>query len=167
MRTPFVAPIGRDYVAWWSVDAQKEWLQAIGTPSRRFRERMTSVLSEIQRRGFVVERLTRQYVRVYTALRALSADGQVDELTTQLARAYSDLAVIDVLDSEMSEGTTHSIATVSAPVRNADGAVTMAVMAAVFAVVDGPAIRALGEQLRGTARDIEERIAGSVDLSSA
>ncbi|WP_421840146.1 helix-turn-helix domain-containing protein [Mycobacterium sp.] len=159
MRTPFVAPIGRDYVAWWSVDAQQDWLQAIGTPSDQFRQRMIKVFSEIQKRGFVVERLTRQYVRVYTALRALSADGEVDEITTQLARAYADLAVIDVLDDELANGTAHNVATVSAPIRNPDGAAEMTVMAAVFTTVDGAAIRALGERVRQAAQSIEQRIA--------
>ena len=101
MRTPFVAPIGRDYVAWSSAEIQESWLQAIGTPSREFRQRMAAVLAEIRQRGFVVERLTREYVRVYTALRALSADGEVDEITMQLAGAYANLAVIDILDDEL------------------------------------------------------------------
>ncbi len=166
MRTPFVAPIGRDYVAWSSTDTQKQWLQAIGTPSRQFRQRMMAVLNEIRQRGYVVERLTHQYVRVYTALRALSADGEVDEITTQLARAYADLAVIDVLDDELGSGTTHSIATVSAPIRNPDGAATMTVMAAVFTTLDGAAVRALGERVRHAADRIEQRIARYGDTTS-
>nr|WP_278248630.1 helix-turn-helix domain-containing protein [Mycobacterium decipiens] len=167
MRTPFVAPIGRDYVAWWGTDAQNQWLQAIGTPSRQFQTRMALVLNEIRQRGFVVERLTHQYVRVYTALRALSADGEVDEITTQLARAYADLAVIDVLDSELDSGTTHSVATISAPIHNADDSITMTVMAAVFTALDGAAIRTLGGQLRHAAHGIEQRIVRYGDGASA
>lgn len=159
MRTPFVAPIGRDYVAWSSAEVQREWLEAIGTPSRAFQARMEAVFNEIRQRGYVVERLTRQYVRVYTALRALSADGEVDEITTQLARAYADLTVIDVLDDELCGGAVHSIATVSAPIRNNDGSVQMVVMVAAFANLDGAAIRALGERVRHTAHAIEKRIA--------
>ncbi|ACC41926.1 helix-turn-helix domain-containing protein [Mycobacterium marinum] len=161
MRTPFVAPIGRDYVAWWSPDAQQDWLRAFGAPNPRFLQRMTLVLNQIQRRGFVVERLTRQYVRVYTALRALSADGEVDEITTQLARAYADLAIIDVLDEELTSGATHSVATISAPIRGPDGSATMTVMATVFANLDGAGIRKLGERLRRSAHAIEQRSARS------
>ena len=58
MRTPLVAPFGRDYVAWSSSDSQKAWLEAIGQPSPALRKRMTAVLKEIRHRGFVVERLT-------------------------------------------------------------------------------------------------------------
>lgn len=164
MRTPFLAPIGRDYVAWWGADAQKEWLQAIGTPSRQFQQRMTLVLNSIRQRGYVVERLTPQYERVYTALRALCVDGEIDEITAQLARAYADLAVIDVLDSELSDDAAHSIATMSAPIRNADGVASMTVMAAVFATRDGDAIRTLGAQLRRTADAIEQRLARHADV---
>ena len=167
MRTPFVAPIGRDYVAWSNTEAQNAWLEAIGTPSDSFRRRMTAVLSEIRQRGYVVERLTRQYVRVYTALRALSADGEVDEITTQLARAYAELALIDVIDDELASGRTHSIATMSAPVRNADGAATMTVMASVFSSLDGAAIRALGERVRRAADGMERRIARYGDTDSS
>lgn len=165
MRTPFVAPIGRDYVAWWSADAQKEWLQAIGTPTRQLKQRMAAVLNDIRHRGFVIERLTRQYVRVYTAMRALTADGEVDEVTTQLARAYADLAVIDILDDELTSGSSHSIATVSAPIRNPDGDVTMTVLAAVFTTLDSNTVRQLGEQLRETADAIEQRTARYADAT--
>ena len=159
MRTPFVAPIGRDYVAWSSVAGQKAWLEALGTPSRRFRQRITLVLREIRQRGFVVERLTRDYLRVYTALRALTADGEIDEITTQLARAYTELAAVDILDDEMCNGADHSVATVSAPIRDPDGVVTMTLMASVFASLDGAAIRALGAQVRSAADAIEVSIA--------
>lgn len=159
MRTPFVAPIGRDYAAWSDSEVQKAWLRAIGRPSRQFERRMASVLTEIRQRGFVVERLTPQYVRVYTALRALSADGEVDQITTQLARAYADLTAVDVLDEELADDTFHSVATVSAPIREADGSVKMVVMVAVFATLDGAAIRDLGERVRRTADDIGARIA--------
>ncbi len=159
MRTPFVAPIGRDYVAWSDAETQEQWLQAIGTPSGGFRARMTAVLNEIRQRGFVVERLTREYIRVYTALRALSADGEVDEITTQLAGAYANLAVIDILEDELAGDHAHSIATVSAPIRHEDGSVAMVVMASAFTTLTGSAIRELGQRVRGAAQAGERRIA--------
>ncbi|MCX2933063.1 helix-turn-helix domain-containing protein [Mycobacterium sp. CVI_P3] len=165
MRTPFVAPIGRDYVAWSSAEVQEQWLRAIGTPSREFRERMTAVLAEIRQRGFVVERLTREYVRVYTALRALSADGEVDDITTQLAGAYANLAVIDILDDELGRAAAHSIATVSAPVRDTDGSVAFVVMVAAFTTLTGPAIRDLGARVRTAAQAVEQRIARHGDAA--
>ena len=159
MRTPFVAPIGRDHVAWSNAEVLEQWMQAIGKPSPEFRARMSVVLPQIRQRGYVVERLTREYVRVYTALRALSADGEVDEITTQLAGAYANLAVIDILDDELAGDAAYSVATVSAPVRGADGSVALVVMAAAFTTLTGSAIRALGERVRGAAEAIEQRVA--------
>ena len=159
MRTPFVAPIGRDYVAWSTAEGQNAWLQALGTPSPQFRQRMRLVLKEIRQRGFVIERLTRDYLRVYTALRALTANGEIDQITTQLARAYTELAVVDILDDELRAGTAHSVATVSAPIRDPGGVVTMTLMASVFTTLDGDAIRAMGQQVRQAADAIEASIA--------
>jgi len=158
LRTPLVAPFGRDYVAWSSAETQKAWLEAIGQPDPGLRRRMTAVLKEIRQRGFVVERLTREYVRVYTALRALSGDGEIDMITTQLARAFADLTTIDVLSSEMDDTASHSVATISAPITDTSGSVIMSVTAAAFTTLDSNAIRALGDKVRHTAHRIEQRI---------
>lgn len=156
-RTPFVAPFGRDYVAWTSPETQQAWLQGFGRPNDALRTRISAVLNEIRGRGFVVERLTREYLRVYAALQALSTDGEVDAITAQLARAFADLSVIDLLPDELGEGATHNIATVSAPIFNAEGDVTMSVTAAPFTTLDAPAIARLGEQVRATAAAIGHR----------
>jgi DNA-binding IclR family transcriptional regulator len=159
LRTPLVAPFGRDYVAWSGVESQKAWLEAIGQPDPGLRRRMTAVLKEIRQRGFVVERLTREYVRVYTALRALSGDGEIDVITTQLARAFADLTTIDVLADEMDGTARHSVATISAPITDIDGVVIMSVTAAVFTTLTSGAIRDLGAKVRDTAHSIEQRVA--------
>ena len=159
LRTPLVAPFGRDYVASATADVQKTWLETIGQPDPALRRRMAAVLKEIRHRGFVVERLTREYVRVYTALRALSADEEIDFITTQLARAFADLTTIDVLADEMDNAAAHSVATISAPIMDTDGAVVMSVTAAVFSTLRSDAIGDLGAKVRHTAHSIENRIA--------
>ncbi|MGI9161803.1 MAG: helix-turn-helix domain-containing protein [Mycobacterium sp.] len=159
LRTPLVAPFGRDYIAGASAEAQTSWLEAIGEPDPGLRRRMAAVLTEIRQRGYVVERLTREYVRVYTALRALSGDGEIDMITTQLARAFADLTTIDVLPDEMNSTAGHSIATVSAPITDTEGAVIMSVTAAVFATMSGDAVGELGAKVRDTAHIIEQRVA--------
>ena len=65
LRMPLVAPFGRDYVAWAGDRAIERWLKGIGTPSSRLRQRLTAVLSEVRERGYVIERLGREYVRVH------------------------------------------------------------------------------------------------------
>src|SRR5262245_48887564 len=116
LRMPLVAPFGRDYVAWAGDKAIETWLKGIGPPSSRLRHRLTTVLSEVRERGYVIERLSREYVRVYTALRALAVDGEPDPITARLAGAFADLTLVDYLPDELAASAGHQIATISAPV---------------------------------------------------
>ena len=155
---PLVAPFGREFVAWGGESAQQAWLNRLGTASSKFRARMGKVLTDIRRRGFAVERLSPAWLRVHTALQALSGDGNVDVVTTRLAATIADVTVVDFLDTELARGE-HDIATVMTPVFDADGVVTMSVNAIPFGPLSGPAIGRLGGQLRDAAHDIEGLIA--------
>lgn len=160
LRMPLVAPFGRDYIAWSPASAQRTWLEGIVKPSTALSRRITAVLSEIRERGYTVERLSREYLQVYTALRALRGDGEPDAITAHLARAFADLTVIDVLDSELTENETHSIATISAPIFDDDGVAAMSISAAPFTDLSAADVRRLSEQVCAAARRIEPQIAG-------
>jgi DNA-binding IclR family transcriptional regulator len=160
LRMPLVAPFGRDYVAWSAATARRAWLEGIGKPSTALSRRITAVIKEIQQRGYTVERLSREYLQVYTALRALGADSEPDAITARLARAFADLTLIDVLRAELTENSVHSIATVSAPIFDEDGVVAMSISAAPFAELAAPEVINLGEQVRAGAHRIEAQIAG-------
>ncbi|MEE6136405.1 helix-turn-helix domain-containing protein [Mycobacterium sp. 050128] len=162
LRMPLVAPFGRDYVAWSPAPAQRAWLQGMGRPSTALSRRITLVLSDIRRRGYTVERLSREYLQVYTALRALRGDGEPDAITAHLARAFADLTVIDVLDAELTENEAHSIATISAPIFDDDGVVTMSISAAPFTDLTAADVTRLGEQVCAAARRIEPQIASPI-----
>lgn len=161
LRMPLVAPFGRDYVAYGTADAQRAWLEGIGTPSATLSRRISTVINEIRERGYAVERLSREYVRVYTALRALGGDGEPDAITARLAHAFADLTVIDVLRGELTHDGTHSIATVSAPILDEDGLASMSISAAPFGDLAAVEVERLGEQVRAAARRIEAQIAGA------
>ncbi|OBJ05205.1 IclR family transcriptional regulator [Mycobacterium alsense] len=164
LRMPLVAPFGRDYVAWSASSARRAWLEGIGKPSAALSRRMTAVLNEIRERGYAVERLSREYVGVYTALRALGGDAEPtdpDTIAARLARAFADLTVIDVLRAELTDDATHSVATISAPVVDDDGVVSMSVSAAPFADLPAASVERLGERVRSAARRIEAQVAGS------
>jgi hypothetical protein len=159
LRMPLVAPFGRDYVAWSAASAQRAWLEGIGKPSAALSRRIIAVLNEIRERGYAVERLSREYIRVYTALRALGGDGEPDAITAHLARAFADLTVIDVLRTELTENGTHSIATISAPILDDDGVVSMSISAAPFADLAAAEVERLGERVRAAARRVEAQVA--------
>lgn len=154
LRMPLVAPFGRDYIAWSSTAAQRSWLAGMGKPTTAMSRRMSLILNEIRERGYVIERLSREYIRVYTALRALGADGEPDAITVRLARALADLTVIDILAAEFAEAGLHNIATISAPVFDADGVVIMSVSAAPFTELSGAQVADLGDKVCAAARDI-------------
>lgn len=161
LRMPLVAPFGRDYIAWSAVSAQRAWLEGIGKPSAALSRRIGLVINEIRERGYAIERLSREYIQVYTALRALGGETEPDAITARLARALADLTVIDVLRAELTEDGTHSIATVSAPILDEDGVVSMSISAAPFATLAADEIERLGEQARAAARRIEAQLASS------
>jgi DNA-binding IclR family transcriptional regulator len=161
LRMPLVAPFGRDYVAWSSASSQRAWLEGIGKPSAALSRRITAVLSEIRERGYTVERLSRECLQVYTALRALGGDGEPGAITARLARAFADLTVIDVLGAELTEDGVHSIATISAPILDEDGIVTMSISSAPFTDLAAAEVDRLGEQVRAAARRIESQNAVS------
>ncbi|MGZ5393627.1 MAG: IclR family transcriptional regulator [Mycobacterium sp.] len=156
LRMPLVAPFGRDYVAWAGEQAIKAWLAGIGEPSTKLRRRLTAVLAQVRERGYVIERLSREYVRVYMALRALAADGEPDEITARLAGAFADLALVDYLPDELDGSPHHQIATISVPVRDSDGVVAMSITAAPFRGLNAKEIRQMGAAVRDGARRIEE-----------
>jgi DNA-binding IclR family transcriptional regulator len=156
LRMPLVAPFGRDYMAWAGDQAVKTWLAGIGEPSTRLRRRLTAVLAQVRERGYVIERLSREYVRVYLALRALAADGEPDEITARLAGAFADLALVDYLPDELAGSAEHQVATISVPVRDADGVVSMSITAAPFRTLSPTEIREMGAAVRDVARRIQD-----------
>jgi DNA-binding IclR family transcriptional regulator len=162
LRMPLVAPFGRDYIASSAARAQKAWLEGIGKPSAPLSRRITAVINEIRERGYTVERFSREYVQVYAALGALGGEGEPGAITTRLAHAFADLTVIDVLGSELTENSTHSIATISAPILDEDGIASMSISVAPFTDLAGAEVKLLGERVRIAAR----RIGGSASGTS-
>nr|WP_238392055.1 MULTISPECIES: helix-turn-helix domain-containing protein [unclassified Mycolicibacterium] len=159
-RIPLVAPFGRDYVAWASKSSQQAWLGA-GQPATQLQKRLTAVLQEVTRRGYVIERLSPEYVRVYTALRALAVDGEPDAITRRLAWSFADLTLVDYLPGELDTAEPHQIATIAAPIRDADGLVTMSVTAAPFAALSAATVSDVGAQVSDAARRIEQHLQGA------
>jgi DNA-binding IclR family transcriptional regulator len=129
VRLPFVAPFGREFVAWAPAKVQQDWMAAVGPVNDVFRARMAEVMKAIRHRGYGIERLTDQLIRVFTALLALDDGNAPDEVAARLAGAVADLTIIDMLPGELPTDTPSALATISAPIRDAHGAVVMSVSA--------------------------------------
>lgn len=156
-RIPLVAPFGREFLAGAGEQVKKEWLSGLGAPSPRLRCRLAAVLDEVGRRGYAIDRMSREYVRVYSALQALAADGEPDEITARVATAFADLTEVDYLPDELGGTERHPIASVSAPVRDIDGAVAMSVGVAPFTALTATEVADLGAAVRETAAGIQSQ----------
>jgi DNA-binding IclR family transcriptional regulator len=167
-RVPFLAPFGREFAAWADDATQQAWLNRLESTNADFRSRMMAVLGDIRVRGFAVERLSSQWMRVNTALHALSGDGGIDIVITKLAAVIADGTVVDFLDGELGKRTSHDIGMVMAPVRNPDGAVTWSVSAIPSASLHTSAVKELGARMRETAAAFENLLAryGDADATT-
>lgn len=162
-RMPLVAPFGREFIAGASDPVKREWLSGLGAPSPRLRRRLGAVLDEVSGRGYAIDRMSREYVRVYSALQALAADGEPDEITARLATAFADLTEVDYLPDELDGTAAHPVASVSAPVRGPDGTVAMSVGVAPFTALTAPEVADLGNAVREAAARIQAQHAAPAE----
>jgi hypothetical protein len=147
VRLPFVAPFGREFVAWAPTAARERWLAAAGAVNDVYRARMPKVLDEIRNRGYGIERLSDPLLRVYTALLALD-DGDVpDPVSMRLAGAVAELTIVDVLPGELAEVDAYPLATISAPIADERGTVVMSVSAQPYRQLTQDQVRDVGAQV--------------------
>ncbi len=144
VRLPFLAPFGREFVAWAPTARRKEWLDDAGPVNDVFRARIPKVLKELRNRGYGIEWLSSPLLRVYTALKALDDGGLPDPVSTRLAGAVADLTVIDFLPGELSEADTCPLATISAPIFDAAENVLMSVSAQPYRRLAQSRVREIG-----------------------
>lgn len=146
-RLPFVAPFGREFVAWAPAPTRRKWLEGAGPVNEAYRARMPKVLEEIQRRGYGIERLSGSLVKVYTALLALEDGNQPDPVAARLAGAVADLTIVDVLPDEMAQIEQCPLATISAPIFDEQGNVAMSVSAQPYQQLNQQQVRHIGDQV--------------------
>jgi DNA-binding IclR family transcriptional regulator len=152
LRLPFLAPFGREFVAWAPAAQQKEWVAGSGPVNDVFRARIPKVLKEIRERGYGIERLTDPLLRVFIAMQALDDGNGPDPVATRLAGAVADLTVVDFLAGELTEATPGPLATISAPIFDAAGRVVMSVSAQPYRQLTTEQVRAIGAQVMEFAR---------------
>lgn len=164
VRLPFVAPFGREFVAWAPAAARESWMEAAGAANDVYRARMPKVLTEIRERGYGIERLSDPLLRVYTALLALDDGGVPDPVSVRLAGAVADLTVVDFLSDELPDVEAHNLATISAPIFDDHGTVVMSVSAQPYRRLSEQRVRDIGARViefAGVATHLTRRSAPS------
>lgn len=147
VRLPFVAPFGREFVAWAPSAARDEWLEAAGPVNDVYRARMPKVLNEIQTRGYGIERLSDPLLKVFAALLALEDGNVPDPVATRLAGAVADLTIVDFLPGEMAKIDECPLATISAPIFDGRGNVVMSVSAQPYKQLSRDEVRGIGARV--------------------
>lgn len=147
LRMPFLAPFGREFVAWAPEAARKEWVSRAGAVNDVFRARIPKVLKEIRNRGYGLERLSDPLLRVYIAMQALDDGNAHDPVSTRLAGAVADLTVVDFLPGELTGTALSPLATVSAPIFDAAGDVVMSVSAQPYRRLSAREVRDVGARV--------------------
>jgi DNA-binding IclR family transcriptional regulator len=159
VRLPFIAPFGREFVAWAQRADRTAWVDAAGPVNDVFRTRISKVLNEIRNRGYGIERLSDPLLRVYTALQALDDGALPDPISKRLAAALADLTVVDILPGEFSEAESCALATISAPVYDTAGRVVMSVSAQPYRRLSAREVRDVGARVVEFARTAQTLIA--------
>ena len=147
VRLPFVAPFGREFVAWAPTAARERWMDAAGAANDVYRARMPKVLTEVRERGYGIERLSDPLLRVYTALLALDNGNGPDPVSVRLAGAVADLTVVDFLPDELPEVDAHPLATISAPIFDEHGTAVMSVSAQPYRQLTQQQVREIGARI--------------------
>lgn len=156
---PFVAPFGREFVAWAPTAVCDEWMAAAGPVNDVYRARMPKVLKEVQRRGYGIERLSDPLLKVFAALLALEDAAAPDPVAARLAGAVADLTIIDFLPGELNKIAQHPLATISAPIFDADGDVVMSVSAQPYKQLTVEEVRNIGASVVGFAEHASSLVA--------
>ncbi|GAA2566127.1 helix-turn-helix domain-containing protein [Mycolicibacterium diernhoferi] len=159
---PFVAPFGREFVAWAPATARRRWLDAAGPVNDVFHARIPQVLNELQVRGYGIERLSDPLLKVYTALLALDGGNVADPVAVRLAGAVADLTIVDFLPGELAQIDQSPLATISAPIFSGEGNVVMSVSAQAYSRLTLEQVRSTGDRLIEFAEEASSLIAQHV-----
>ncbi|WP_074132940.1 helix-turn-helix domain-containing protein [Mycolicibacterium houstonense] len=164
VRLPFVAPFGREFVAWAPTTVCDEWMAAAGPVNDVYRARMPKVLNEIKKRGYGIERLSDPLLNVFAALLALERAPATDPVAARLAGAVADLTIIDFLPPELAKIEEYPLATISAPIFDGHGNVVMSVSAQPYKQLTQEEVRSVGARVVAFAEQARPLVARHMPL---
>jgi DNA-binding IclR family transcriptional regulator len=153
-QTPLHPPFGVPYVAWADEADVERWL-ALAPPTADVREHYRQVLKATRERGFSVDLATAPEARVHAALTRLERlkDDTGPEPDTRLRAVLEALAgelaaEHEFLPVALHRSRRYRVSSISAPIFDGDGAVTLLLALRGFAdALPGRDIQAVGERL--------------------
>lgn len=118
---PVRAPFARELAARLPVVEQRRWLADSAGLTPAARDRLETVLPQIARRGWSIERLTparRELLRMADSLEASGIGALVRDRVSEL---FVELSELDVTNAELDAAADLAVASIAAPVLRADG----------------------------------------------
>lgn len=163
---PFAPPVGLMYVLWDGDDQLEAWLRREPTlPVRLDRERLSRVVTECRRDGYLVETLTPAGRQLHALMAGVAAHDLPSDLRDVLGEMVSSLGERVYLGKSTMESSEfaadgHPVSLIAAPTFDAEGHQAMVLTLYVGATVTAEEIRERGEALAAAADAVTEQVGG-------
>ena len=156
---PVRAPFARELAARLPVFEQRRWLADSAGLTPAARDRLETVLPQIARRGWSIERLTparRELLRMADSLEASGIGALVRDRVSEL---FVELSELDVTNAELDAAADLAVASIAAPVLRADGRAIGSVAVAPGRRMTGRAVARATRAVSACADTVSARLA--------
>ena len=123
-RIPYAPPFGIAFAAWDSADEQEAWMRRGAADDADLHQRLHAVLTRTRKRGYDVDWMTPALSQAAQAIGTLSGDAIPHNLRSVIDQLRVEFASSDPLPDDSTRGA-HPVATISAPVLDADNRIAL------------------------------------------
>ena len=123
-RIPYAPPFGIAFAAWDSTDEQEAWIRRGAADDAGLHQRLRTVLTRTRERGYDVDWMTPALNQAAQAIGTLSGDVIPRNLRSVIDQLRVEFASADPLPDDSTRGA-HPVATISAPVLDADDRIAL------------------------------------------
>jgi DNA-binding IclR family transcriptional regulator len=123
-RIPYAPPFGIAFAAWDSADEQEAWIRRGAADDAGLHQRLHAVLTRTRERGYDVDWMTPALSQAAHAIGTLSGDAVPPNLRSVIDQLRVEFASANSMPDDSTRGA-HPVATISAPVLNADGRIAL------------------------------------------
>ena len=123
-RQPLIPPMGALFAAWEDQQQQEEWIEA-AQPNAEQREELRDTLSRVRERGWSLGLESEGHRRFNDAVKRIAPEGATPEQLREMADIASAINIQDSEPTNLISGQTYKVRSISAPVFDPAGHVTM------------------------------------------
>ncbi len=126
-RIPYAPPFGVAFAAWGSAEEQQAWIDRGASTDHALARRLADVLAQTRDRGFDVDWTTPALTQAARVVGTLPSDGLPPQVRQITDRLLVEFTAIGVLSGEDRPGQAQPVATIAAPVFDANRRVALIV----------------------------------------